>query len=162
MPPRRRVPGSPAPRPAGGIRPAALRLLGRRDYTAAELTDRLASRGYPRAEVAAVVQRLADEGLQDDRRAAAAHVRSARQVKARGRLRIARELEARGLAPAVVAEALSVLTPEDEAAELGRVLARRRPPGRLDPAVRRRLFQHLLRRGFPADLIAAALRQTRD
>jgi regulatory protein len=157
--PRRRRPAVPPPgRPKGGARAAALRLLGRRDYTAAELTRKLAERGYPPDDVAGALDRLTAEGLLDDRRTAAAHVRTASRVKGRGRLRIARELEARGIDPSIIADALSALTPEDESLELTRLLARRLP-GRPDQAARRRVFQHLLRRGFPAELIAAALRR---
>lgn len=160
--PRRRRPGPPPARPAGSVRAAALRLLGRRDYTTAELTAKLIDRGYSHDEVSRALGQLAGDGLVDDRRAAAAHVRTASRVKGRGRLRIARELEARGLAPPVIADALSALTPDDETREIERLLERRRLPGRPDAAQRRRIFQHLLRRGFSAELIAAVLRQRGD
>ena len=83
-------------------RTAALRLLSRRDYTTHELRAKLVDRDYSEAEVAECVDGLQGQGLLDDRRAAAAHVRTASRVKNRGRLRIQRELEARGLARDVI------------------------------------------------------------
>jgi regulatory protein len=139
-------------------RTAALRLLSRRDYTSAELRDKLASREYSAGDIDEALASLAAERLLDDRRAAAAHVRTASRVKGRGRLRIQRELEARGLDRDVVRQALEELPAADESAALDRWLQRRRLPARLPAALRRRLFQQLLRRGFTADLIASALK----
>jgi regulatory protein len=155
MPARRRP---PAGSPAGSARTAALRLLGRRDYTIAELTARLTDREYPADEVEAALQRLAGEGLVDDRRVAASFVRVASRVKGRGRIRIERDLIARGVAPAIVRETLAALPEEEDVEAIERLLARRTLPNRLPIADRRRLFQQLLRRGFPADAIAKALR----
>lgn len=138
-------------------RAAALRLLARRDYTTAELRDKLVSRDYSAEDIQEALATLAAQGLLDDRRAAAAHVRTASRIKGRGRLRIQRELEARGLDRSLVREALEELPASDETAALNRVLLRRHLPPRLTAADRRRLFQQLLRRGFTADVIAKAL-----
>jgi len=137
----------------------ALRLLSLRDYTTRELRAKLLDRECAEDEVDETLRALTREGLLDDRRAAAAHVRSASRIKSRGRLRIARELEARGLDRSAVREALEELPAADEAAALQRVLERRRVPAQLSMIERRRLFQHLLRRGFSADLISSALRR---
>src|SRR5690242_6859922 len=107
-------------------RTAALRLLSRRDYTSAELRDKLASREYSAGDIDEALASLAAERLLDDRRAAAAHVRTASRVKGRGRLRIQRELEARGLDRDVVRQALEELPAADESAALDRWLQRRR------------------------------------
>ena len=149
-----------APRLA--IHTAALRLLGRRDYTAAELTTRLAARGYPDEAITEELRHLRASGAQDDARAAAAHVRTATRIKGRGRLRIERELLARGVSRDIVRALVAEMPADDDAAAIARVLERRRVPARLDPAARRRVFQHLLRRGFPADAIAKALRSRSD
>ncbi len=146
--------------PTGSPRTAALALLGRRDYTTRELTDKLTSRAYPAAEVEAAIRSLSADGLLDDRRVAAAYVRTATQVKGRGRMRIEHELRARGIGQALIDEVLGRLSPEDESAAIQRVLARRHFPARPTLADRRRLFQHLLRRGFAADVIAKAMRET--
>lgn len=141
---------------------AALGLLGRRDYTTTELRAKLADRGYPIEDITKALQDLTAEGLLDDRRVAEAHVRTASRVKGRGRLRIRRELEARGVDRALVNELLANLPAEDEGAAIERVLSRKRWPARPTIADRRRMFQHLLRRGFPADAIAKALGKGED
>jgi regulatory protein len=154
---RRRADGAERA-PSGSPRAAALRLLGRRDYTRSELTDRLTARGYAPDDVEAALQRLAGEGLVDDRRVAAAFIRVASRVKGRGRIRIARDLEARGVDATIIRECLDALPEEEDDEAIQRILARRALPARLNMADRRRLFQQLLRRGFPADAIARALR----
>jgi regulatory protein len=131
----------------------------RRDYTAAELRDRLLDKGHTEADAGDCVARLLADGTLDDRRVAAVHVRTARDIKGRGRLRIERELIQRGIAPALAHELVAELPSEDEQAQIARLLARKRLPARLSPPERRRLFQHLLRRGFPADAISKALKQ---
>lgn len=139
-------------------RVAALRLLTRRDYTAKELRAKLLDRDVPEAEVAAVLADLAGEGVVNDRRVAESVVRVASTVKGRGRLRISRELEQRGIDRAVIRDALAALPVDDETAAIRRFLDRKHLPARLSPAEHRRVFGQLVRRGFSADLIAKALR----
>jgi regulatory protein len=157
-PRRRRASGREPEPPTVSARAAALRLLGRRDYTVAELRSRLADRGYTPDQVDATVDRCLADRLLDDRRVAAGHIRTASRIKGRGRLRIERELLARGVDRALVSELVAELGGDDDAAAIARVIARKRLPARPTLADRRRIFQHLLRRGFPADAIAKALR----
>jgi regulatory protein len=154
--PRRFAAGNAGP-PSGPPRLAALRLLGRRDFSSAELITRLVDRGHAADEVRAVVDQLTAEGAVDDRRTAFAHVRTAARVKGRGRERIRRELESRGIAPADIREALAQLTTDDDLAAIQRLLVRRRVPQPVPRDLRRRLFQQLVRRGFPPALVARAL-----
>jgi regulatory protein len=158
---RRRPPADDA-RPATSPRLAAIRLLGRRDYTAHELRTKLTDRGYPAAEIDETLRQLAAEGLQSDERAAAAFVQSASRNRRRGRLRIARELAARGVDRALVQRLTGQLGAEDDAAAIAAVLTRKRWPAAPTLVQRRRMFQHLLRRGFSADAIATALRHRED
>jgi regulatory protein len=137
---------------------AALRLLGRRDYTRAEITSRLLDKGYPADDVDTAIAALVADRSIDDRRAALAHVRAAARLKGRGRLRIARELEHRGVAKDLAREALSELPVEDERAAIRRFLERKRFPERPTAIERRRAFQQLLRRGFTVDAVSRALR----
>ena len=156
----RRRPAASGPMPPTGTpRAAALRLLGRRDYTTAELTARLNARGFPAADVQLAIESLVREGLVDDARAARSHIRTARQVKGRGRLRIARELAVRGVPADVIDALLPSADQEDDREHLDRILERKRLPGRLTVAERQKLFRQLLRRGFPADLVSDALRR---
>lgn len=106
-----------------------------------------------------MVRALIADGTLDDRRVAAAHVRTAARVKGRGRLRIARELEARGVERDLARELVGDVSTEDEAAGIERVLVRKRVPAKLSAAERRKIFAHLFRRGFPADAISQALRK---
>jgi regulatory protein len=157
-PGRRRPDPAGASPPAGTVRGAALRLLGRREYTVAELRSRLVARGYPPDDTDRALETLVAERLADDRRAALAHIRTGSRIKGRGRHRLRRELEARGVDPDLVSDLLAGHSETDELAAATQVLARKRPAGRLSMADRRRLFQHLLRRGFSADLIARVLK----
>lgn len=138
-------------------RVAALRLLTRRDYTARELREKLLDREVPEPDISSVLADLTTEGLINDRRVAESFVRVASGVKGRGRQRIARELEQRGVDRAVVRDVLAGLPVEDEVASIRKVLERKRLPARLSVAEHRRIFGQLLRRGFSADLIAKVL-----
>jgi regulatory protein len=149
----------PDPRTA---RAAALSLAARRDYTAAELERKLTDRGYDVAAISAALARLRESRVIDDRRVALAHVRTARAVKGRGRVRIARELAARGVASEIITEALDGLEPADELASIRRILARKRWPAHPSRAEKQRMFRHLLGRGFPADAIRKALGAAED
>jgi regulatory protein len=133
-------------------------MLGRRDYTTRELSDKLQAKGFPAEAVDAALRSLTADGLLDDRRFAAAYVRTATQIKGRGRFRIAHELQARGVGKGVIDDVLRRLGPDDESQTIQAILAKRRWPARPTLADRRRMFHHLLRRGFSPDVIAKAMR----
>lgn len=97
------VPGDPSKR----ARQAALRMLERREFSAAELQRRLTSKGIENAEV--VVAELGKNGLQSDTRFAESMVR-ARANRGYGPLRIAAELKARGVADDIGRDALDAWT----------------------------------------------------
>lgn len=143
-------------------RTAALRMLSRRDYTTAELRDKLLAKEHAPEDVTEALASLAADRLLDDRRVATTFVRVASALKGRGRLRIARELEARGVAKATIREALTSLPTEDEEASIRRFLARKRLSARLTAPEHRRLFAQLIRRGFSADTIARVIREPRE
>ncbi|TAK17710.1 MAG: regulatory protein RecX [Acidobacteria bacterium] len=140
------------------VRGAALALLGRRDYTAAELRERLIEKGHDAGEVDEQIELLTAGGAINDARVAATHIRVASQVKGRGRMRIRQELMARGVAKPVIESLLAEMPPDDEAAAIQRFLSRRRIPESLTPIARNKVFQQLLRKGFTADAISKALR----
>jgi regulatory protein len=141
------------------IRTAALLLLGRRDYTVVELRRRLTDRGYPENDIDTVVANLVADGSLNDQRVAAAHARTASGIKGRGRHRIQRELDARGVSRDLARDTAGTISPADETAAIDRFLDRKHLPARPDAATRRRVFQQLIRRGFPSDAIAKALRR---
>jgi regulatory protein len=87
-----------------------------------------------------------------------AYVRTASRLKGRGRLRIQRELENRGISKDLAREALADIPADEDVRSIERFLARQRATTDADtPQGRRRLFQRLLRRGFPPDVIARIL-----
>jgi len=139
------------------VRAAALTLASRRDYTAAELTDKLLDRGFDADTIASALDDLRARGVVNDARVAAAFVRTAAGVKGRGRIRIARELKTRGVAAETIAAALDSVANEDELASIRRILERKKWIPGAPLAQRQRMFRHLLGRGFPADLIGKAL-----
>jgi regulatory protein len=132
-------------------------LLARRDYTSAELSTRLTDRGYAAEDVADALKNLVADGSVNDARVAAAHVRTSTRIKGRGRLRVKGELLARGISRQAIDEALSAFETGDEREALVRILKRKRYPERATQAERQRMYQHLLRRGFPGDLIRSVL-----
>jgi regulatory protein len=145
---------------------AALRLLSRRELTVAELRKRLLDRGVPEAEIAPAIQRLTADGTLNDRRAAVAIARTHALVKARGRLRIERELQARGVDADTARAALDeVFSDLSEPELLERALRKRLRSGRIrDQGQFRRLYAYLTRLGFRTDAVVTLLKRhlTRD
>ncbi len=84
----------------------AVKLLARREHSAAELAGKLAARGVPTEVLEALISRLVDERLQSDTRFAEAYIRL-RSGKGYGPLRIQQELQARGVADETVKQGLS-------------------------------------------------------
>lgn len=140
------------------VRGAALALLGRRDYTASELRQRLIDKEHSRPDVEAVVDALIEDRTIDDRRVATSHIRVASQVKGRGRMRIRQELAARGVDRHMADELLADLPPEDEAAAITKFLARKRYPATPTALERQKAYQQLLRKGFTGEAISRAVR----
>jgi len=140
------------------VRAAALTLLGRRDYTAVELRQRLVDKGHDPGEVAEQIELLTADGTLNDARVAASHIRVASQVKGRGRMRIRQELQARGISKSVIEPLIAEMPAEDEDTTIQKFLSRKRIPEKLDTAARNKVFQQLMRRGFTADAISKALR----
>lgn len=81
------------------IEAICVRLLARREHSRRELLDKLALRGFERDEVAAVIDDLSRQNRQNDARYAECYIRD-RISKGYGPLRIAYELQQRGIAGA--------------------------------------------------------------
>lgn len=156
---RRRAPDGDTPLTPAELQAHALRLLGRRELSRHQLRARLLERSPDADTVDAVLTYLADRGLIDDRRVAAAFARTSAQVKRRGRDRILRELAQMGISGDIAREAVDeVCGPDAEAAKIDTVLRRRaRGLDLADPAATRRLMAALLRQGFESDEIRRAL-----
>lgn len=131
-------------------------LLGRRDYSAKELRDRLRRKDTVDTVVDRVLARLTELDLIDDARFAATFVRARRRKK--GILAIRQELRRKGIADAVAEQALTPVTDETQLAAASRILERhawRFEAG--DERARARAYAFLARRGFPPDVAADAL-----
>ncbi|WP_455137154.1 regulatory protein RecX [Thermophilibacter sp.] len=132
-------------------------LVGRRDYSARELSERLARDGYPAAVVDELVGRARETGIVDDARYGAALARS-KVLAGWGRLRIERELRRRGVEPSEV-EGWPEEFCGDASDERERALAlasRRRLTGRNDF---QRIARFLSSRGFAPYLAADVARE---
>ncbi len=130
----------------------AIELLARRSHFRREIAAKLGQRGYGEDEVEATVERLADEGLVDDRQTAREFVRGRLSRKPMGRIRLRSELGARGVSSDLAGEVLGELYPDDDL-DLARRAARgsRRSP----EALARRLD----RLGFTSRSIVQLLRE---
>jgi regulatory protein len=142
----------------------ALHLLSRRELTVAECRARLLARGHSEDKVEAAIEHLLETGGLDDMRVAKAVARTAAEVKGRGRLRVLRELNARGVDREVAAEAVGEVFGEMDERSLVSKALQKKLRGRQKPADRAeyaRLYQYLLRQGFTPDVVMAALRKLR-
>ena len=140
----------------------ALRLLAGRELSDHDLRARLIDREHPPEEIDAAIERLKETGAVDDRRVAGAYARTASKVKGRGRLRVARELQAMGIARDVITEAVAeVFGDLDERALIDRAIQKKLRGGKKPTTVqeRARLYQYLMRQGFTPAAVSGALRK---
>lgn len=145
------------------LHPLALRMLGLRELSRHQLRARLLERCADAEAVEAELAQLAERGLLDDARVAAAYARTSSQVKRRGRERILRELAQMGISGEIAQAAVDeACGPEVEAAALDLALRRRaRGLDLTDQASIRRVFAGLMRQGFDAEDIRRALSRAR-
>ena len=140
-----------------------LQMLGRRELSVKQLRERLRDRDHSPEDVDRAIALLLENRALDDARVAAAYVRTALAVKGRGRLRIRRELQEMGIdadvAGAAVAEAFGGT---DERAQVRQALTKKLRGKRIaTQADYARVFQYLMRQGFPPDVVTAVLRESR-
>ncbi|HEU0007488.1 MAG TPA: regulatory protein RecX [Terriglobia bacterium] len=141
---------------------SALKALTRRPFSTRELEQRLLRSCPEAAAVNRVIERLKNAGYLDDRKFAETFIQSRLHHKAQGRARIERELRARGLNPALVREELEkAYPPQAEQKPLQYALERKLKslPPPMDAKKLSRLYNHLLRRGFPSEAIRLELRR---
>ena len=143
------------------LKTTALNMLGRRENTRAQLRRKLLQRKFEPADIDRTLDDLAAAGFLDDARAAKTFTRHATHIKGQGRLRIARELAAKGVAPEIVAQTLdAVIDPDEEAERLTKALERRaRGKDLTDRKESGKVWQALVRQGFSADAVSKALRK---
>ncbi|HEX2453766.1 MAG TPA: regulatory protein RecX [Vicinamibacterales bacterium] len=142
----------------------ALALLSRRDLSVSECRARLRDREHPAEDIDAAIERLRESGALDDARVARSYAQTALSVKGRGRLRILRELQERGISKEDAAGALGdVAGSSDERALVTKAIQKRLRTGRrpTDRAGFARLYQYLMRQGFTPSAVSAELRKLR-
>ena len=146
---------------SSACRETALGYLARRNHTRRELETKLRRKGFGVEEIKGVLAALTEKGFVDDARTAAAFVK-ARSARGVGRMRLKAELGARGVNGAGAVEALAALEPGDERAQLLAALRRKErtlPAGLTRGERSKKLFDHLVRRGFAPGAVLEALRQ---
>lgn len=151
--------------PRGGTveqaKEACLRLLAVRARSRAELTQRLAAKGFDAEVTASALDRLAEVGLIDDAAFAEQWVHSRHTFSGKGRAALAQELRRKGVAPETAAAALDGISADDEherAAELVRRKLRTLPASIDRDAALRRLAGMLARRGYPSSVAFPVVR----
>lgn len=137
-------------------RKKAMDYLARREYGQRELEQKLIAAGFESVTVAATVDKLTGEGLQDDRRFIENFVHS-RINQGKGPIRVRQELGERGLNAGMIEEVL------EDVAEDWCALARLVRDKKFGPELPRdfkekaRQMRFLQYRGFDSDHIQAAV-----
>lgn len=143
----------------------ALRMLGRRELSEAQVRQRLARRGHAAEDIDDAAARLRDERAIDDTRVADAIARTESSIRLRGRLRVRLKIEHAGVASSVARRAVdAAFDGIDDDALLEAALAKRLR-GRAqvtDEALFRRLYRYLVGQGFEPDRVIAALKAHRS
>jgi len=152
-------------RPAGP-RALALGWLARRPLAKTEIRKRLAAAGFGSGEIDRTVTELVAERLLDDAALALDFIVLRSHRMRLGRARLLRELARRGVDPGVAERAYEravecgQLEPERLLRES--VAVRLKRSGDRDAAGMRRVYNALLRAGFPAAELYAELKRQRD
>jgi regulatory protein len=140
----------------------AIKLLSAKSRSVAELRDSLLeSKRATEAAVDEVITRLSEYGYLDDERYAFGYASLRVRQRPVGRARLARDLKFKKVGTEVADEALDLVYGETPEAELidraieKRLRLRGKPE---DRAAAKKLFDHLLRQGFPFELVSEKVR----
>jgi regulatory protein len=140
----------------------AVKLLAGKPRSVAELREKLsAGRFANKAIVDEVIARLREYGYLDDERFALSFASLKVKQRPIGRRRLQQDLSQKKVARAVADEALDLVYAETSEEELidraieRRIRLRGRPKTRLEA---KSLFDHLLRQGFPFELVSEKVR----
>ncbi len=135
---------------------AALKYLARRPRSRWEVRTYLHKKEHSPSATDATLNYLADLGYINDRRFAEDWGRSRIENRRFGKLRIRQELFQKGVDEGLIASALEKLFSEADEIQLARTCAEKRLPslaGLDSLKQKRRLTQHLQRKGFSYDII---------
>jgi regulatory protein len=140
----------------------AIKLIASKSRSVAELRERLVqSRRATKADVDAVIARLKEYGYLDDERFAFSYASLKVRQRPIGKRRLERDLKFKKVDRATAATALDLVFAETSEEELidrameKRIRLKGKPSTRLEA---KRLFDHLLRQGFPFELVSEKVR----
>jgi regulatory protein len=142
----------------------ALKLLGRRELSEAQIRQRLARRKHDANAINAAIDRLLEERSIDDVRVAEAIARSQTSLRKRGKLRVRLQIERAGIAAATARRVVDEIFADlDGDALLDAALAKRLRLGDdiADDRAFNRLYRYLVGQGFEPDRVMALLRTRR-
>lgn len=142
----------------------AIKLLSAKSRSVAELRDSLLeSKRTTKSAVDEVISRLSEYGYLDDERFAFGYASLRVRQRPVGRARLARDLKFKKVGTEVADEALDLVYAETPEADLiDRAIEKRlrlqgKPKDRVEA---KKLFDHLLRQGFPFELVSEKVRAT--
>lgn len=133
----------------------ALRYLGIRPRSAAQLERYLCEKGYDRKIACEIRERCERQGYIDDREFAVQWVRERMKGKQRSVYALRRELQQKGIANEIINIAIGGISRDDEI-DAARRLANKRLKGEArpqDPNQERKLLQMLARNGFSSSIL---------
>jgi regulatory protein len=147
--------------PESVARKILLDLLAVKARSRKELADKLASRNVPEDVARGVLDRFVEVGLIDDQAFARSWVESRQAGKGLARRALAQELRRKGIDDETAREALDEVEPDDEE-ESARLLVRKKlrsMHGLDQTTATRRLAGMLTRKGYPAGVAFAVVRE---
>jgi regulatory protein len=142
-------------------RQIVLRQLALSPKSRQQLRDKLRARNCPDDVAEAVLDRMAAVGLVDDEAYAGMLVRSQQAGRGLARRALARELRTKGVDDETARATLDQIDPETERDRAAQLVAKKlRSMHGLEPLVqKRRLAGMLARKGYPAELAMAVIRE---
>ncbi len=144
-------------------RDAAVHLLAHRPRTTTELRRKLLQKDYPDDTVESVIRTLTVEGLIDDYVFATEFVEQRVRGRRHGTVRIRSELLKRGISASVIDSAIRRGSTQNDWKEAATQEARKKwqklPDGLELRRRRKRLYDHLVRRGFDFGIIREVMEE---
>lgn len=151
-----RVDGSVSGRPPASPKAVAIRLLARRDYSRAELAQRLGRRGIARADIESALDELAAAGYLSDARYADAVV--SQKSGRYGKRAIVYALKEKGISADDAAEAVKPLADHDETEDALALWRQRFGVVPVNEREKARQIRFLLARGYGLSTVLRVLR----
>jgi len=140
----------------------ALRFLGYRARSEAEIQRKLSEQGYEENVINAAIQRLMENGFLGDEQFARDWVENRTTFRPRSKRMLALELRQKGVGEETIQQALAETGDEDNLAYQSAIKYAHRLAGVDWETFRKRLGAYLMRRGFSYGTIAPVLRQVWD